>query len=275
MGTGGTALAAGVLLILITGSILFFRIPAEEREVRWGVIRAGLALRRARAAHEGLVRSAERAVRRTERQHSANLADLDQRILRLEDPRGVRLDALGPVTLHALRIITPAGEAPLDGAQATVDRAGALTERKRTTFTRLAVGAATFGAVGAIVALGFPKRKQVDNRELYLLIEAGAASCVLQIDPNDGARVRAFATQINAAAGLVAERRAATARELAAARAELEAVREDHSAMDAARERVLEAREDPSALRRTHAAERALAEMQRRLRDLRQQDEAS
>lgn len=260
MDTGTVVAVAVVVAVVLVPVVLLLRIPADERRARLAVIRADVALRRARAAHASLVRTAERGVRSAEQQHSSQLKGIDQRIVALEDPRGVRLDALGPVTLHALRIVTPAGEAPLDGAQASVDTAGALTERKRTTFTRLAVGAATFGAVGAILALGFPKRKKVDGRELYLLIEAGAASCVLQIDPDDGPRVRAFATQINGAASLVAERRAATARELAEARAELAAVREDHSAMDAARERLAEARVDGPALARIAAAEEGLAE---------------
>ena len=102
------------------------------------------------------------------------------------------------------------------------------------------------------------------------LIEAGAASCVLQVDPDDGPRVRAFATQINGAASLVAERRAATARELAEARAELAAVREDHSVMDAARERLAQARVDASALARIAAAEQELAQAHSVLASVRQ-----
>jgi hypothetical protein len=265
----GALVALVVLLVLLVALVLVLRVPVDERRARIDVVRAGLALRRARAAHASLVRTAERGVRSAERQHSSQLAALDRRIVALEDPRGVRLDSLGPVTLHALRIVTPAGEVDLDGVEATVDSAGALRERKRTTFTRLAVGAATFGAVGAILALGFPKRTKVDDRELYLLIEAGAASCVLQVDPDDGARVRAFATQIDAAASLVAERRTATARELAEARAELAAVREDHSAMDAARERLAEARADAPALARIAAAERELAQARGALAEVR------
>jgi len=237
-----------VAIVMLVPVVLLVRMPAAERQARVGVIRADLALRRARIAHAGLVRAAERGVRSVERTHSSRLAALDQRIIALEDPRGARLDTFGPLTLHALRIVTPAGEAPLDGAEATVDSAGALSERKRTTLTRLAVGGALLGPLGAVLALGFPKRTKVDGRELYLLIEAGAASCVVQVRPDDGARVRAFATQVNAAASLVDQRRARTAAELAATRAELAAVREDHAALDVARERLAAARTDPDAL---------------------------
>ena len=258
------AIALGVLAVLVPVALVA-RMPAGERKARVGVIRAGIALRRARAAHAALIRTAERGVRSVERTHSSRLAELDQRIVALEDPRGVRLDAYGPVTLHALRIVTPAGEAPLDGAEASVETAGALSERKRTTLTRLAVGGALLGPLGAVLALGFPKRKKVDDRELYLLIEAGAASCVLQVQPDDGARVRAFATQVNAAAMLVAQRRARTAAELAAARSELAEVREDHSALDAARDRLAAARTDTAALVGIGRAEQALALAHERL----------
>jgi len=268
MDGGMVVLVVLVALLVLVPVVLVARMPASERQARIGLVRAGLALRRARAAHAGLIRSAERSVRSVERKHSSRLAELDQRIVALEDPRGVRLDAFGPVTLHALRIVTPAGEAPLDGAEASVDTAGALSERKRTTLTRLAVGGALLGPLGAVLALGFPKRKKVDDRELYLLIEAGSASCVLQVQPDDGARVRAFATQVNAAATLVAQRRAQTAAELATTRAELDAVREDHSALDAARDRLADARTDADALAVIGRAEQALALANDRLADV-------
>ena len=257
-------IALGVLVVLVP-SVAIVRMPAQQRRARIAVIRAGIALRRARAAHAGLIRAAERNVRSVERQHSSRLAELDQRIIALEDPRGARLDTYGPITLHALRIVTPAGETPLDGVEASVDTAGALSERKRTTLTRLAVGGALLGPLGAVLALGFPKRKKVDGRELYLLVEAGTASCVLQVRPDDGARVRAFATQVNAAATLVVQRRTQTAAELAATRAELAAVREDHATLDAARDRLAAARTDTAALVAIGRAEQILAAANERL----------
>ncbi len=258
-GPGSITLTIVAALVLLVVTLVVLRMSAEERAARIEVVRAGLALRRARLAHAGLVRAADRNLRSVERRHSTSLAQLERRIATLEDPRGERLDNLGPVTLHALRIITPAGEVPLDGVEATVDTAGALRERKRTTLTRLAVGGAVLGPLGAILALGFPKRRKVDERELYLLIEAGTASCVLQVDPDDGARVRAFATRVNAAAHAVAERRSAGVQELAATRERLSEVREDHSGLDTARERLAAAHSDPDALDAIAEAERDLA----------------
>jgi hypothetical protein len=257
---GGTLMTALVAaLVLLVPTLVVIRMSAEERAARIEVVRAGLALRRARLSHAGLVRAANRNLRSVERRHSTSLAQLERRIATLEDPRGERIDSLGPVTLHALRIITPAGEVALDGVEATVDTAGALREHKRTTLTRLAVGGAVLGPLGAILALGFPKRRKVDERELYLLIEAGSASCVLQVDPDDGARVRAFATRVNAAAHAVEEPRSTRAQELAATRERLSEVREDHSALDAARERLAASHSDPDALDAIAEAEHDLA----------------
>ena len=245
------------LVVIVT--IVVARVPGPERRARIEVVRAGYRLRRARRAHERLVADAEREVARVERHHSTQLAELDRTIVALEDPRGPRIDALGPVTLFALRLVTPAGEVPIDGVEADVDTEGSLRVHRRTTLTRLAVGGAVLGPLGAVLALGFPKRRTVDGRELYLLLEAGPASCVVQVDPDAGPQVRAFAVQVNAAAAGARQRRERIATELTAVRARLAAMREDHTALDAARDALAAAREDPATSSAIAAAERELA----------------
>lgn len=246
----------GVALLAVVIAVV--RMPADERRARIAVLRADSGLRRARAAHERLIRAAERDVARIEQRHSTRIAELDRRIVALEDPRGPRLDAFGPVTLYALRLVTPAGDVPIDGVEADVDTEGALSVRRRTTLTRLAVGGALLGPLGAVLALGFPKKRTVDGRELYLLIEAGPASCVLQVDPDAGPQVRTFAVQVNAAAGDAPRRRGAIAAELAAARSELDATREDTSALDTARAALAASRVDVDALHAVAEAERTV-----------------
>jgi len=140
-----------------------------------------------------------------------------------------------------------------------VDSAGNLSETKRATLTRLAVGGLVLGPLGAVLALGFQKRRTVDNRELYLLIEAGPASCVLQVKPDAGTSVRAFAVQVNARAGGVAHVRRSIAGELADARTRLAATREDVSDLDAARAQLAATREDVALLGAVSAAEAAFA----------------
>jgi hypothetical protein len=256
---GALVAVVALLVVLIVVAVRIARLPAPARAAGWALFRARLALGRARGAHAAAVRRAESGVRRTERQQSSAIAAVDRRIVELEDPRGRRIVAFGPVTLHELRIITPAGEVPLDGVEATVDSAGNLSETKRATLTRMAVGGLVLGPLGAVLALGFQKKRTVDHRELYLLIEAGPASCVLQVKPDTGTAVRAFAVQVNAAATGVARARGRIAAELAAARAELAATREDVSALEAARGRLAAVRTDARLLGAVGTAETELA----------------
>lgn len=257
--TGPVVLVALITVLLASAVVVIWRMPTAERRARLGVLRARGALHRSRQRHAALIRQAQRALARVERKHSSTVATLDRRLVELEDPRGRRLDGFGPITLHELRIVTPAGEVPLDGVTVTFDTAGNLSETKRTTLTRLAVGGLVLGPLGAILALGFPKRRTVDNRELYLLVEAGAASCVVQVRPDDGGRVRAFAVQVNAAASGVERARARNATDLAAARAQLAATREDVSALESARARLGEVRSDARLLAAIAAAEADLS----------------
>lgn len=148
----------GVLALLaVVATIVVVRMPRDERRAHVTVIRAEHGLRRARRAHERSVDAAQREVGRVERRHSTQLAELDRAIVALEDPRGPRLDAIGPITLFALRLVTPAGEVPIDGVEADVDTEGSVRVHRRTTLTRLAVGGAVLGPIGAVLALGFPR----------------------------------------------------------------------------------------------------------------------
>jgi len=261
------AVAVGAVLAAVAGIVVvrLVRMPAEARSAAWAVAAARLRLSRARAGYASAVRRAEFGIGRAERRHGSAIAALDRRIVELENPRGRRVDAFGPVTLHELRIVTPAGEVPLDGVEATVDSAGNMSITKRATLTRLAVGGLVLGPLGAVLALGFQKKRTHDDRELYLLIEAGPASCVLQVKPDAGTNVRAFAVQVNARARGIGQIRAQVAAELADARARLAATREDVSGLDAARERLADAHQDVRLLGAISDAQAALAGARQRL----------
>jgi len=241
-----TAVAVGaVLLVLVVFlAVRLMLLPSEARAAGWAVLRARSTLARARAAHAIAVKRADLGVRRAERRHTSAIAELDRRIVALEDPRGSRVIAFGPVVLHERSLITPAGEVPLDGVEATVDSAGNMSVTKRATLTRLALGGLVLGPLGAVLALGFQKKRKHDDRELYLLIEAGPASCVLQVKPDAGAAVRAFAVQVNARARGIAQIRMQAAAELADVRAQLARTREDVSDLEAARQRLVDAHQD-------------------------------
>jgi hypothetical protein len=268
MSTGAAfAVAVGAVLFVLAAffAVRLARTPAATRAAGWAVLRARISLARARASHRAAVRRADLGVRRAERQHTAAIAKLDRRIVELEDPRGSRVVAFGPVILHERSIITPAGEVPLDGVEATVDSAGNMSVTKRATLTRLAVGGLVLGPLGAVLALGFQKKRTHDDRELYLLIEAGPASCVLQVKPDAGTNVRAFAVQVNARARGIVQIRAQAAAELTDVRARLAATREDVSGLDAARQRLADAHQDVRLLGAISDAQAALAGARQRL----------
>jgi hypothetical protein len=123
------------------------------------------------------------------------------------------------------------------------------------------------GSLGAVLALGFQKKQTHDDRELYLLIEAGPASCVLQVKPDAGAAVRAFAVQVNARARGIMRIRAQVGAELTDARAQLAATREDVSGLDAARQRLTDAHQDPRLLGAVSDAQAQLAGARERWAD--------
>ncbi|MBX0299368.1 hypothetical protein K2F54_05180 [Cryobacterium sp. 1639] len=85
---------------------------------------------------------------------------------------------------------------PVTGVQVTVETAGEL--QRRSTLTRTAAGAIVFGPAGAVVGALF--RKQVDRRELYLLVDGDLFAWAVNINPSKGAAARAFAAKVNTAA---------------------------------------------------------------------------
>jgi len=98
-----------------------------------------------------------------------------------------RRNTFAGVTITDGVIASQFGGGPVAGARATVDTAGQLT--RRITATRLAL-------VGPL-ALGL--QKNIDGRELYLLIEGQGWGISVPVPATRGAEARAFAVRINAA----------------------------------------------------------------------------
>jgi hypothetical protein len=210
------------------------------------------------------LRAADRGVSSAERARTRRIAALEGQLRELGDRRGRRLGDFGGCVLHEFVLITPGGEVPLDEVEASVDTAGNLSVTKRATLTRMAAGGLLLGGLGAVLSLGFQKKEQQDTRELYLLLDAGPASVVIQAVPDAGPEVRRFASQVNAAAFDVAARRARRQQEFAAARDEHADVSADRSAIEDAtahRDRVLAGTQAQVAL---DAAEAALADARAR-----------
>jgi len=210
------------------------RPPGDVRHARRARRRVALIARRARWSRRWELSAADRAVAAAGREHAKRLAQLRDRVEALEDPRGERVADFGGCFLHEFALITPGGEVPLDAVEASVDTAGNLSVTKRATLTRMAAGGLLLGGLGAVLSLGFQKKEQQDTRELYLLLDAGPASVVIQADPDAGAEVRRFASAVNAFVSDVAARRQRRAHELATVREEWTRVEGDRSAIEAA-----------------------------------------
>jgi hypothetical protein len=68
--------------------------------------------------------------------------------------------------------------------------------------TRVGVGALIAGPVGAL--LGGMAKKKVDQRELYLVIEASTWADLVEVDPDRGRHAREFAREFAQAINLAA-----------------------------------------------------------------------
>jgi hypothetical protein len=279
---GGTLGAAplvvgGLLTALLAGLATWawwtgwHRLPIALRRPPEPVRRARSARRAARRrvgtaqrVRRSELRAADRGVSSAERARTKRIAALEGQLRELGDRRGRRLGDFGGCVLHEFVLITPGGEVPLDEVEASVDTAGNLSVTKRATLTRMAAGGLLLGGLGAVLSLGFQKKEKQDTRELYLLLDAGPASVVIQAVPDAGPQVRRFASQVNAAASDVAARRAQRQHEFEAARAEHSRVSADRSAIadaTAQRDRVLAGTPAQVAL---DAAELALADARAR-----------
>jgi hypothetical protein len=141
------------------------------------------------------------------------------------------------------------------GLKATVDTAGNLATSSRSTLTRIAGGGLLFGPVGAILGGVAKKTKMHDTRELYLLIESDAFAALITCNPDDGAKVRQFATAVKQAALQADQVRAQRASAVATAEQALSAEQQNTAPVDAARIALQRATADTA---RIDAATRAL-----------------
>lgn len=222
--------------------IVLRRPPEHVRLARGARVAAAQQARRAGRARRRELRDADRRVSMAERARTERITELEQQLRTLGDARGRRLADFGGCVLHEFVLVTPGGEVALDQVEASVDTAGNLSVTKRATLTRMAAGGFLLGGLGAVLSLGFQKKEQQDTRELYLLLDAGPASVVIQAVPDAGPEVRRFASQVNAAAFDVAARRDRRQQEFAAARDQHADVSADRSAIQDAiahRDRVL------------------------------------
>ncbi|GAB48284.1 hypothetical protein MOPEL_069_00390 [Mobilicoccus pelagius NBRC 104925] len=183
-------------------------------------------------------RAADKAVKAARKQHEQAVRAA-QRVLK---------DAQNPAKLAAAgrgNYVTPV-EVCLNGnsrsltpdVTAALDQTGDITAyvTNRSTLTRIVAGGAVAGVGGALVG-GLAKKnthRQIDNRELYLMVLAEGWQEVVKLDPTQGEKARALMQSINVAAPNSPTAHAQQAEAIAAAETALEQVKADTAAVDAA-----------------------------------------
>jgi hypothetical protein len=212
------------------------RLSNEQKQTRGELRSAEKQLKRVTKDHEGAVKQARKAV--DELENPKPLAKLKI----APDPSSIGIRETfkgnsGPKSyvLHSDRIVTPSGTHPLEpGVTATVDTAGAMVEKSRSTLTRMGVGTAIAGPLGFMVGMGAKKSKVQDKRELYMLIEGPTWADSMVCKPDDGAKVRQFCTAVNLAARTVEQAKAQRETALATARLRLDEVTTNREAIEGA-----------------------------------------
>ncbi|GAB3808872.1 hypothetical protein [Micromonospora zhanjiangensis] len=107
------------------------------------------------------------------------------------------------VVLHSnpyrISVDTPGGRQtwPLTADTAiSVETAGSITAVRGRNLSAKAVGGALTGGAGLFV-FGNAKTSEVDNRELYIVIESDTLAHVSKVDPKLGQEARQFAASVN------------------------------------------------------------------------------
>jgi hypothetical protein len=98
-----------------------------------------------------------------------------------------------------LSVIAPGGRKtwPLAADTAvTVETAGDITAVRGRNLASKAVGGVATGGLGFFV-FGNAKTQQIDNRELYIVMESETEAHVAKIDPKLGQEARQFAVTVN------------------------------------------------------------------------------
>lgn len=221
------------------------------------------AILAAENTHAASIRGAERALKKAERTHAKGIEEAQQRLDELQDPRGKRLASYRGHKLYEHALVTPHGEAILEGATASVDTVGNLITKSRATLDRMASDGQEMGPLGSILSNGLTETGDGGNNDLHLLVEAHGASSVVQCSPDDGPRARQFAVQIMSAAAAESVYVASLPGLLDIAHQQLQAARNATGPIDSARSELQRVRTDPVALATIQLAKEGLEQTRR------------
>jgi hypothetical protein len=154
--------------------------------------KAVAALPPADRQHYDAIRATRKELRTATRDHDAAVRGVERDLSKVQKPQ--KLASVGGHTLFDDTIKTPTGTHRLtDAVTATVDTAGNLATKSRSTLSRIGAGAVIAGPLGLLVGATAKKSQTIDKRELYLLIDGGDWASSEQLNPDRGAEARKFA----------------------------------------------------------------------------------
>jgi hypothetical protein len=237
------------------------RLDEAELQRRSELRDATKQVRSVERAHRKAIKSAEKEFKQSKREYEQRIARAEAQLVELKSPTGRRLGGYRGVVVFQRQVTTPQGSGPLAGARATVDTAGALATKSRATLTRMAAGGVLLGPLGAVLSLGFKKHKEVDKRELYLLVEGNGFAGVVECPADDGMKAREFAAMLNSSAMQAAEYEAALPMHIEGAERELAAARAATAVRDQAHRQLLAVQNDEGHLEAISGAKKRVAEL--------------
>lgn len=228
---------AGVLAVVVAVLLLLagrIREAPEVRALRRDVREARVARRTARGSRGRAIGAARTAVRRARREHERAVRRLTERVRSLEHPIGRAVSRLGQVALHERALVVPGTSLPLEDLRIDVGVSGGIERTRRPTLTRAALGAAAFGAIGALGSFALQKRETTDTRQVHLLVDSAGSSMLIDLDRRSQAAAHRFADAVRRAVAAAPAREASRRAALDAARVDLAAARADTSDLVAA-----------------------------------------
>lgn len=197
----------GVVIILLiagigVGAFLIFRNIKKKAQAKLDAMTPEeRELHDAELEYSSAVKAAEKSLKLEEKAQNVRVKEAQKQVVAAQSLGSKRLGSYGGLTLTETNMFTSSATIPLTSdITASVETAGNLAVKSRSTLTRIAAGGLLFGPAGAIVGGIAKKSSNVDKRELYLLIEGSSFSELIVCKPDDGAKVRQFAIQIKQSA---------------------------------------------------------------------------
>lgn len=205
--------AVSVLLVLAVGFVWALRRKSAERtrivSMSPAERAAHDALSEAKTSHRNALREYKQRVSAAEREHrresnvvASELKHAQQQMKQAEATGRKFVQSYrgrdGSAELFQHQIVVKGQTFALGpDVNATVDSSGNLARTKRSTLTRMTAGGIMLGPVGILAGGMVQKKKVHDDRELYLMLEGHSFAALITCNPDQGAVVRRFATNVN------------------------------------------------------------------------------